>query len=74
MAQADTLIQLVQDLGIELIHDRASIPYALVPLYNETRGVYLLRSGSFWGLIAKEFYRHHGKVPNSQAVASASSS
>jgi len=70
-SQADKIIALTCDIGVELVHDSAQVAYGVVPLPNGARAVHAIRSNSFRTLIAKGYYEEHGKAPQAAAIADA---
>ena len=71
-SQADLLVELVDDLGVELVHDSMEAPYAIMQ-QGEVRRVHAIRSLAFRTLLAKEFFERHGKAPRAAALGDARS-
>jgi len=69
-SQADLIAELVDALGVELVHDSAMAGYALVKR-ADVRAVHAIRSSTFRSLLAKEFFDRHGRAPRAAAVADA---
>ncbi len=67
-AQADKIIMLIRQMGVELVHDSAQVAFVVVPLITGVRSAYAIRSGTFRALIAKSFYEVHGKARNPAAM------
>ncbi|RMG09915.1 MAG: hypothetical protein D6731_18750 [Planctomycetota bacterium] len=61
--QADELIDLAAELGVDLFHDDELIAWASLQ-DGETHGV---RSRAFKAFLSAAFYERHGKAPGSQA-------
>lgn len=70
-SQADLLVELVEQRGIELVHDDRQVAYAITPQGNGVRGVYPITSRIFRGLLSKSYRDQHGKVPNGAAIKDA---
>lgn len=69
-SQTDLIVELVDALGIELVHDLSMLPYALVK-QTSVRAVYAVRSTAFRSVLAKEFFERYGKSPRTAALADA---
>jgi len=69
-SQADLIVDLADDLGVELVHDSARVAYAVME-QSHVRTVYAVRSSAFTTLLAKEFYDRNEKVPRAAALSDA---
>lgn len=71
-SQADLLIKLADELGVELVHDPGKVAYAVVR-QGDVRAVHGINTSSFRSLLAKEFFDRHEKVPRAAALSDARS-
>ena len=69
-SQADLIVELVDRLGVELVHDSAMVTYAIIERAG-VRGVYATRSSQFRSLLAQAFFEQHGRTPRVASLADA---
>jgi hypothetical protein len=69
-SQADLVVELADALGVELMHDAAQTPYAIVK-QGGVQMVQAIRSSAFVSLLAKEFFDRNAKVPTGTALSDA---
>jgi hypothetical protein len=72
-AQADALIELVDEFGVELFHAPDGMAYAILPVngHFETHSLKARRGGTFRKWLRRQYYIKTKRAPNSEAMVAA---
>jgi hypothetical protein len=69
-SQAEKLVNLIDNLKVQLLHDEKKRPHAAV-INNNVRMIYRIRSKEFKSWVAHQFWMKEDTVPNADALNSA---